>query len=291
MRALCTIVFLLLILFSFEKKKAIDQFGEDEIEDISNKIGVALTQNKPELLADLIGLSQIMDSAIFLAKTDGLSEYQIKQLGLDNPRNYNDGLKKTLDWICHFSSMDGNVVLSSKTVAHEKVTLTYVYSNPINIFEILEFELITNGYQLFIGDINMVHRDTKLSEWIMTNILSPGYAENISEMTKTLEKAYNEGIKKQWDRAEYFFNSVPYEYLIDPMVLEYSIPVTYILDTSINQQIFNDAIDSYDDYRAKLYWKIRRESFFERNDSMGLYIGEIEARIGQNRITQSMLKN
>jgi hypothetical protein len=274
-----------------DKKRGIDQFTPKEVDEISYRIGVALTQGKPELLSSLIGMSQVMDSSISLAISNGLSEYQINRLGLDNPRNYNDGLKETLKWICYYSSMDGNVVLSSKKLTKEKISLTYTYSNPANFFEILDFELITNGYQLFVGDIKIVHRDTRLSEWIMTNILSPGYAENISEMTKALEKAYNEATKENWDRAEYFFKSVPYEYLIDPMILEHSIPVTYMFDTLLNKQVFHDAILGIEDDRAKVYWKVRRELFFKRTDSIEFYIKGIESLIGQNKITQVLISN
>ncbi|NVJ47169.1 MAG: hypothetical protein HWE07_08565 [Cytophagia bacterium] len=291
MRGLVGFLIFLIFLTNCERKRVIDQFEDSEIEEISFKIGTALTQNKPGALVSLFGFSQLMDSAMNVAKSSGYSDYQIKGMGLSNPSNFNNGLKTTLTYLCYYSSIDGNVVLSSKTLENNKVILTYVYTNPNSLFEILDFELITNGYQLFIGDINIVHRDRKLSEWVLTNISSPGYSENISELVKDLEKAYEAGIQEQWDRAEYFYGRVPEEYLSDPMILEYSIPVTNMFDRAYCIRIFNETIQYSKDDRAKIYWRIRKELFFQETDSLELLVQELDAKIGRNKITQEILKN
>lgn len=291
MKGLVGFLFFLAFLTNCERKRTINEFANSEIEEISFKIGAALTQNKPEVLTSLFGFSQLMDSATNVAKSRGYSDYQIKTMGLSNPSFFNNGLKTTLTWLCYYSSIDGNVVLSSQSLENNKVILTYVYSNPNSLFEILDFELITNGYQLFIGDINIVHRDRKLSEWLLTNISSPGYAENISEFIKDLEKAYEAGIQEQWDRAEYFYDRVPEEYLSDPMILEYSIPVTNMFDPAYCIKIFNETILYSKDERTKVYWRIRKELFFQETDSLKLMVQELEAEIGRNKITQQILTN
>ncbi|GHE51827.1 hypothetical protein [Roseivirga thermotolerans] len=269
-----------------EQKRTLASFSDEELEKVSFKIGTALTQNKPEILSALIGLSHLKDSCVRLAKTKGYSDYQLESIGLENPKVLNDGLRTTLNWLCYYSSIDGRVTLTSKELQKDSYRLTFVYTHPFSIFEVLEFKLITNGYQLFIGDIDLVHRNMPLSKMAFQSITSPGYFELLSELAKNLEKAYNEASMNRWERAEYFYNRVPEEFLFEPLLADYSIASTSLIDPDMTLKVFNELIVSCDNEKSKLYWRLRKEIYFHENDSLEILAHQLENLIGKNSITK-----